>query len=130
MFTAVSTKMAMDLELYLDTDTLIPELALSLPLRQHKEIKRRLWWFLYLADSFVFQSNGVPKWIDDSIMRIPLPVCEDIWTRPPGQPSAEDLEEEETQIAITSSNDIYLGGIYLANSSSSMLLMVCSVGGM
>lgn len=116
--------MAMDLEPYLDGDTLIPELASSLPLRQHKEIKRRLWWFLYLADSFVFQSNGEQKWIDDSIMQIPLPVCEEVWTRPPGLPSAEEVKEEETQSAIMSSNEVYLNGISLANSLSSMLVVV------
>jgi hypothetical protein len=127
MLSAVTIQMGVHLELYLDTDTLIPELASSLPLRQHKEIKRRIWWFMHLADAFIWQSNGQPKWIDDTTMRVPLQAGENIWTRPPGPPSADELEDEETEIALMSSNAIYLGGLTIRSSSSCMLLMVTSV---
>lgn len=82
---------------------------------------------MHLADAFIWQSNGQPKWIDDTTMRVPLQAGEEIWTRPPGPPSVDELEDEETEISLMSSNAIYLGGISIRSSSCTMLLTVLSM---
>ncbi len=115
--------MALQLGLYEDTDAPIPELA-HIPPRHQLEMKRRIWWMIYLTDAFVAASNGEPKWIQETEMRVALPTDESIWTRPLRPPTADEKEEEALQSAIMSSPEAYCGGLVFNDAISAHTILV------
>ena len=116
-------KTALQLGLYEDSDTPIPELS-HLPPRHQLEIKRRIWWMIQLLDAFVSSSNGEPRWIQEADIRVALPSDESIWTRALGPPSEEELEDEALQISIMSSPEEYYGGLLITDALAAHSVLV------
>jgi hypothetical protein len=101
--------MAIDLELHLDTETIAPELT-GLPPRFQKEIKRRIWWLIYIVDFFVSASNNTPRWTRDQDIRCPLPAPETLWIEGMMMTPDAEAERDLISIAIMSSNEDFVGG--------------------
>jgi hypothetical protein len=124
MFIGMSANMSMDLGLNKDSSVLIPELP-GLHPRLQKEIKRRLWWLIYMADIFVNASNDLPTWIQEGDMEVPLSTSEEIWvTRNLDDFSRSEAERVEKEITIMTSEMDYSGGLQLTNHFAAITLAV------
>ena len=123
MFFGMNIQMALDLQLNRDSDTAIPEFQ-TLPIRHQREIRRRIWWLCYLADTFVSASNGKPRWIAEELLQVPLPASETIWL--PGYyiDPKDEKEIEENQVGILSSKEIFCGGILFPDYISAHIVLV------
>jgi hypothetical protein len=116
----VAIRMAIDLSLDQNNDSLIPELT-EIPIYMHKEIKRRIWWICYLFESFMTSRMNIGSWIRNSEMRVPLPSSEDVWTVPH---YVADEDKELSQIAVMTAEEDYQGGLMFEDWNTGFLVTV------
>ena len=121
----MAIRMAIDLELHLDTAMIVPELA-GLPPRFQTEIKRRIWWLIYIADIFVSASNNTPRWTKDQDIRVPLPAPETLWIEGIVMTPEAEAERDITSIAIMSSEEEFVGGFQFEDVVSAHIMSVSS----
>jgi hypothetical protein len=113
--------MAIDLSLDQDSDDLIPEF-IELPVHIHKEMKRRIWWMVYIYENFMTSRMNLSSWIRTSEMNVPLPSDESIWEI---HQYIQDRDQELVEIALITSEEDFQGGATFEKWNTGFIITVC-----